>query len=179
MSFLFGSPSKSDQGSVQSSQSQSSSSNQAFPMLSQALGGQVTNATGASDQLANMLGLNGPQGQNQAFQNWQNSTGYQFGLNQGQQAITGSNAAKGLLNSGATAKALDQFGTNYANTQYQNYLNPLQNLISSGNQAGGVIGATGGISNSSSSSMGRSSSSSTGQQNGIVGPLLSAFAGGK
>lgn len=171
MSFLFGSPSKSDQ----SSQSTSSSSNQAFPYLQQTLNPTINSGVGAGNALSALLGVGGdPAAQQQAFQNWQNSTGYQFGLQQGQQAITGSNAAKGLLNSGATAKALDQFGTNYANTQYANYLNPLQTLLQSGNQAASILGNAGQVSNSQS----RSSGSSTGGQNGIAGPLFSAFAGG-
>jgi hypothetical protein len=134
------------------SQQQSSSSNQAYPMLSNALGGQVSNGGAASNQISSMLGLNGTQGQNQAFQNWQDSTGYQFGLNQGSQAITGNAAATGLLNSGATAKALNTYGQNYANTQYGNYNNQLQGLVSGGNQAAGTIAQAGQQSNSSGSS---------------------------
>src|ERR1700761_1711170 len=129
MSAIFG-----GSNSNNNSQSASQSSNQAYPMLSQALGGQTTNGTGASNALAALLGVGGnPAAQQQAFQNWQNSTGYNFGLNQGTQAITQNAAASGLLDSGATGKALQTYGTNYANTQYQNYLNPLQSLVSSGN----------------------------------------------
>lgn len=161
MSQMFG-------GSTAKTQSQSN--NQAYPMLSQALGGQVNNSGAASNQMANMLGLNGTQGQNQGFQNWQNSTGYQFGLNQGQQSVTGNAAAQGLLNSGATAKALDTYGQNYANTQYGNYDNQLQGLIGSGNQAANTIGGAG------------QQSSSTGQTNttngsGFFGSQGSASAG--
>lgn len=164
MSAIFGAPSKSDQGSQQSS----SSSNQAYPMLSQALGGQVNNGTTASNGLSAMLGLGGDtDAQNKAFSNWQNSTGYQFGLNQGTQAITQNAAAKGLLNSGSTAKALDTYGQQYANTQYGNYTGQLQNLVNSGNQAAGVIGSTG----QQSQSQGTSNSSSTGEKKGAGGFL--------
>ena len=165
MSFLFGSPSKSVQSSV------SSSSNLAFPQLQSSLTPSINTGVGAGNALSALLGIGGdPTAQNNAFSNFRNSTGYQFGLDQGSQAITGSNAAKGLLNSGATAKALSQFGQNYANTQYQNYLNPMMSLLQSGNQAAGVLAGAGQVSNSSSSG------SSTGEQKGNIGPLLNAAA---
>lgn len=175
MSSLFGSPSKSTNNST--SQSTSNSSNQAYPMLSSALGGQLGNAGAASNQLSGMLGLNGNAGQNQAFQNFQNSTGYQFGLNQGEQAVTGNAATRGLLNSGSTAKALDTYGQNYANTQYQNYTNLLSGLTNTGNQAGSIIGGAGNLSNSNSAS--NATGNSTGDSSkeaenklGFVGSLL-------
>lgn len=148
-------------------QSQQTSSNQAYPMLSSALGGQISNATGGSNQLAGMLGINGTQGQDDAFKNWQNSTGYQFGLNQGSQAITGNAASTGLLNSGATAKALNTYGQNYANTQYGNYTNQLQGLVNSGNQAAGVVEGAGQQSQQTSSG-----SKSNGGLGGAIGSIL-------
>jgi hypothetical protein len=150
------------------SSSQQSSTNQAYPYLQGALSGTVSNGTGAGNQIANMLGLNGTQSQNAGFQNWQNSTGYQFGLNQGTSAITGNAATQGLLNSGSTLKALDTYGQNYANTQYQDYLNPLQSLLGSGLQAGGVLAGAGNTSQGSSTGQG---------YNGGTGGLASAGIG--
>jgi hypothetical protein len=49
-----------------------------------------------------------------------NDPGYQFQLQQGQQALQRSAAAKGLLNSGATLKGLDRYSQGLAATQYQN-----------------------------------------------------------
>lgn len=167
MSNIFGQSASSSNQS-----SQSSSSNQAYPYLQGALSGNVSNGSNAGNQIANMLGLNGPQGQNQGFQNWQNSTGYQFGLNQGTQAITGNAATQGLLNSGSTLKAVDTYGQNYANTQYQNYLNPLQNLLGSGISSGSVIGGAGNVSNSTS----QGSSNGAGA-NGGIGGLISGGVG--
>lgn len=162
MSSIFG-------GSSQKSSSQSSASNQAFPYLQGALSPTVSNGGAASGQIANMLGLNGPQSQNAGFDNWKNSTGYQFGLNQGMDSITGGAATQGLLNSGSTLKALDTYGQNYANTQYQNYLNPLQNLMNSGINAAGTIGAAGNVANSTSSGSGNSNNGGVG---GFIGSLL-------
>ena len=160
MSSIFG-------GSQQQSTNQSTSQNQAYPALSAALSPQVSNGTTASGTLSGLLGGQGQAGSDAAFANFRNGTGYQFGLDQGSQAVTQNAAAKGLLNSGSTARALDTYGQNYANTQYQNFTNLLQNQVNSGNQAAGVIGATGqkSVSNGTSS----------GQTNPNVGGFLGAL----
>lgn len=112
-----------------------------------------------------MLGLGGGDAQNQAFKNWQNSTGYQFGLNQGEQSINGNAAAQGLLGSGATGKALESYGQNYANTQYGNYTNQLQQLLNSGNQSAGILAGAGQHSSSSATQ-------NTGGTGAAIGSLL-------
>ena len=53
----------------------------------------------------------------------QNDPGYQFRLQQGQQALERSAAAKGDLLGGATGKALGEFGQNYASNEYNNVYN--------------------------------------------------------
>ena len=100
MSSIFG-------GSQQQSTNQSTSQNQAYPALSAALSPQVSNGTTASGTLSGLLGGQGQAGSDAAFANFRNGTGYQFGLDQGSQAVTQNAAAKGLLNSGSTARALD------------------------------------------------------------------------
>jgi hypothetical protein len=135
------------------SNEQRSSGNLAYQGLNTALTPQVNNSTSASNGLAALLGIGGdPAKQQQAFSNWRNSTGYQFGLDQGSQAITQNAASRGLLDSGATAKALQTYGTNYANTQYGNYFNQLQGLTNSGNQAAGVLANAGQVSQGTSTS---------------------------
>lgn len=75
---------------------------------------------------AGLLGLGGDQAAaEQAFQQYQDSTGYQFRLGQGMDAIEGSRAARGVLNSGATAKELTQYGQNMASAEFNNYLDRL------------------------------------------------------
>lgn len=146
------------------SKQQSTSSNQAFPYLQGALGGTIGQGGQAGSAIANMLGLNGGGAQDQGFQKFRDSTGYKFGLDQGLQSITGNAATQGLLNSGGTLKAMDTYGQNYANTQYQNYLNPLQSLLSSGLQGAGVLSSAGNVS--------QSSGSSTKGAGGFIGSLL-------
>lgn len=62
--------------------------------------------------------------------------GYQFGLDQGVHAIDHSALANGNLFSGKTGKALESFGTNYAD---QTYGNQLQRLLGVSQQG---LGAT-------------------------------------
>lgn len=52
-----------------------------------------------------------------------NEPGYQFGLQQGQQAIDRSAASKGGLYSGATMKALNRFGQDYGGTKFGDAFN--------------------------------------------------------
>ena len=62
-----------------------------------------------------------------AFQNYLNSTGYQFQVDQGNRAITQNRAAAGALNSGATLKALQTYGQNTATGFFKDYLGLLAN----------------------------------------------------
>lgn len=151
------------------SQSTSNTHNRAYPYLQSSLSPEVSNGVNSDNILMSLLGGKGTDAQNAAFKNWQGSTGYQFGLNQGTQAITQNNAAKGLLNSGSTARAVDTYGQQYANQQYQNYINPLFQLLQGGNQAAGIIGGAGNVSNSQSTSFDGGK--------GIAGGLGSIFTG--
>ena len=78
-----------------------------------------------------------------AFKNYQDSTGYQFRLNQGQRAIGSNFAARGLSNSGAAAKSLLGYNQGMASNEFGNYLNQLagqQNLGLSAASAQAGIG---------------------------------------
>lgn len=78
-----------------------------------------------------------------AFQNYLNSTGHQFRLDQGSKAITGNQAVSGMLNSGATLKGLQQFGQNIGTEDFTNYMNMLGNLTASGLGAAGSLAGAG------------------------------------
>lgn len=60
------------------------------------------------------------------LQEAQNQPGYQFGLQQGEQALQQSRAAQGLLRTGGTLKDILDYGRNAATQNYSNVLN--QNL---------------------------------------------------
>lgn len=70
-----------------------------------------------------------------ALNSFYTDPGYQFSMDQGIQAIDRSAAARGILNSGATAKALDKFGQGLANQQYGTYYNRLAGLSGTGQTA--------------------------------------------
>lgn len=141
-------------GSKNSSSSNSSSYNQAYNYLNGALSPAVsagTNALGAENQL-----LTSDQSNSPAFQNYLNSTGYNFQLKQGEQGVTNNAAVKGMLNSGATAKALTDYNQNAASGAYQNYLTNLNSVASTGLGAANTIAGAGQVSNSSSTGKGSS-----------------------
>lgn len=71
---------------------------------------------------AGMAALSGIQ-DNKFMDNWQQDPGYQFRLNEGMKAINSSAAARGMANSGATAKALTRYGQDYASSEYDKAYN--------------------------------------------------------
>lgn len=84
----------------------------------------------------------GPSPYQLAFDNYRNSTGYQFRMGQGMNALNTGYAARGLLNSGAAQKAALQYGQNIASAEFGNYLGALGNQqgvgLSAGNALAGV-----------------------------------------
>lgn len=89
-----------------------------------------------------LLGIGGdPHAFDPAFQNYLNSTGYQFQQNEGQRAITSSAAARGMLGSGATLKALQDRGQQTGASYFQRYLDNLSGISGQGlTAANGVAG---------------------------------------
>lgn len=153
---------KSKNSSQQQSTSASTSFNQAYPFLQEAYA-PATEYTGqASNAIASLLGLGGGDSQNAAFQNFKDSSGYNFIQNEGVQGIEGSAASKGLLKSGSTLKAITGYSSNLAKSFLDSYLSNLGGLSNTGIQAGQIIGGAGNQSNSSSSSSGTSKGSSFG-----------------
>lgn len=96
----------------------------------------INNGASANNAQSQLLGLQPITGQTtNGYDNYLNSTGYKFQMGQGTGAITGSAAARGLLNSGATGKALTTFGQGLAGQSFNNYLGQL-NGVSAGGQTG-------------------------------------------
>lgn len=71
---------------------------------------------------------------------YQESPGYDFRMQQGEKAIQNSAAATGTLDSGATLKALEQYGQDYGTNDYQTYLGNLQNQLTAVNTQLGAQG---------------------------------------
>jgi hypothetical protein len=107
--------------------------------------------------------------------------GYQFGLQQGQQALDRRAAAQGGRVSGASLKAAQRYGTDYATTRYndaysktQDRLTRLQNLAAMGSNAatGSANAITGLI-----GSQGDASAASALAQGNIWGNAINAVGG--
>lgn len=78
------------------------------------------------------------------YDQWRQTPGYQFGLDEGNKQVQSSAAARGGLNSGATLKALQRYGTDYADQQgYTPYMNKLAGLFGGAQQATSNIGSAG------------------------------------
>lgn len=143
-------------GSIVGGISQANAANQAaqaaqegFNYLTSGPGAALTNqetqlGTSANAATGQLLGLT-PMGAgtDNAFKNYLDSTGYNFQLGQGINAVNSSASAKGLLNSGGTAKALTQYGQNLASTGFNNYLNQLASLRAGGENALGRVANAG------------------------------------
>ena len=100
--------------------------------------GQLESALGPMQQPSSNLS------QQQAFDAFRNTPGYQFGLDQGRRAVESSAAARGGLNSGAALKALTKFGNDYADQQgFTPYMNRLSGLFGGAQTAAGQIGSYG------------------------------------
>jgi len=85
--------------------------------------------------------LSGGAGSQEAFQNFLGSTGFQSQLQAGSQAITGNQAASGLLQSGSTLKRLNTFGQDLGQQGFTNFLGQLGGVAQRG------LGAAQGASN--------------------------------
>ncbi|MGH8207872.1 MAG: hypothetical protein ACRETK_13940, partial [Steroidobacteraceae bacterium] len=116
----------------------------------------INAGTTALPQLQTLLGLSGPGGTGAGSsaaeeQALQATPGYQFTLNQGLQAAQNSAAARGMLGSGNTLEALEQYGSGLADQTYQQAVGNAENVVGLGQaaaagQAANIGNAAGNIS---------------------------------
>ncbi len=106
----------------------------------------ATVGAGATYSLADLYGLptpSNPKGgqplSDSSLAAFARSPDYQFALQQGEQAVQQSAAAKGGLLSGGTEKDLTTFGQGLASQQFGNYVGRLQQLSQMGQGAAGSI----------------------------------------
>lgn len=104
----------------------------------------VDDGRGANDVLGGLLGLSGdPNKAHEALDTFLGSTNYGFVFDQGQRAVTGSAAARGMLGSGATLKALQDRGQNTARSYIGDYMDRLTARVGTGINAAGAIAGEG------------------------------------
>lgn len=168
----------------------SSSENTNNSLITSTYGGQMGAGTGATNFLAQLLGVSPGgvagaansigTGANQiaeaggaqaGYNNYLQNAGYAPAMRQLSQGIVGQGAAQGLLNSGATTQALQTRGTELNQQFFNNYLQQLSGLSGLGLQAGGLVANTG----QKSTSMG-GRPSTAGTIASTVGGLASIFS---
>jgi len=99
-------------------------------------------------QLGNVLGLNGANGNKTAQQTLQATPGFAFQQQQGNNAINAQAAATGMAGSGNQALALSNYNQGLAGTTYNNYVSQLQPYLqASQNAAGGIANVNTGLGN--------------------------------
>lgn len=171
------------------SRSEATSGNQAHDYIKGTYGGEINTGQAANQAIAGALGLGAPPAPVNAleggtpaapgaapaggaaavpggFQNYLDSAGYNFAFDQGQRAITGSAAARGLLKSGSTLKALNRFGQGIGQQYFNNYLDRLEGVASRGLQAGSLVSSTG-----------QTSTSEGSNDKGLIGGIGKAIGG--
>ncbi len=89
----------------------------------------------ASGQGVTLNGSNWQQNQQDAMQRFQTDPGYLFRMTQGVNALDRSGAARGMVRSGAQAKALSDYGQGTGSAEYGNYFNRLQGSSTLGQTA--------------------------------------------
>lgn len=149
--------------------STSSSENTNNALLTSTYSPSMSLGTGAMGDIGKMLGVGDPNGYN----NYLQLAGYAPAMRQLSQNIVGQGAASGLLNSGATSRALVTKGAELNNQFFNNYLQQLSGLSGLGLQAGGIVANAGQKSNSTSTGGGPSTLGSIAS---TVGGIASIFS---
>lgn len=102
----------------------------------------ISTGTNATNNLAGLLGIGGnAAGSQDAFNNYLNSSNYNFTKDQGQKSVASQNAA--TYGSGATGKALVGYGQNLAQNTLGGYESMLSGLGNQGASAASNLGSLG------------------------------------
>lgn len=129
----------------------------------------------ANKTINDLLGNNGgdTSSSDAAFEKYLNSSGYKFQQQQGQQALTTSAAAKGMLNSGSAAKAEIKFGQGLGASYFNSYLGQQNQVANRGANASSNLAQ---IYTGAGSSLASNSVAGANEQNDILNGGLKDFA---
>ena len=113
------------------------------------------------------------------FDQFRNSTGYQFRLGEGMRALNSGFAGSGMLQSGAAAKSALSLGQNMASQEFNNYLGALGNQQAMGLSAGSALAGVGQnyansltqINNNKADAIGNSALLNARNVNGLLGSV--------
>jgi hypothetical protein len=138
----------------------------------------------AANTLDAFLGLGGdPAASKAALDDYLNSTGYQFQLSQGVNAISGNRASAGLLDSGGTLKALDTFGQGLAAQSAGAWLDRLTGISNQGVEGVNALAGAGtnfanqvsANNTSAATATGNAALAGAGNVNALIGQGLAAY----
>lgn len=104
----------------------------------------------------------------------QNEAGYQFGLQQGQQALQRQATARGMSNSGQALTAAARYGNDYAATKYNDAFNRLQSFRQQQWNEGASLAGLGQTGASQVASSGQNFANAAGQNALAVGNVQAA-----
>lgn len=154
-------------GGKQTSYSQDKTINRAYDFIGDnyaGVGGETFKRT--QNELGNVLGG--------GFGRYSDQIGLDFLLGEGQDKIGGGAAGRGVFNSGATGKALTEYGTNLKKTYLNDYIDRLFANANQGMEAGKMYADAGTYSESASRGM----SSNTPGVAGFLGSIMAKGAKG-
>lgn len=98
----------------------------------------------ATTELNGLLGIGGDSAAaSTALNNYTKSAGYDFVSNAGNRAIVANNSVNGLLDSGGTLKALDQYNDGLASTYLGQYEGALSGVAGTGANSANALAGTG------------------------------------
>lgn len=130
-------------GNLADKPSKGSQTNVNNDMLTGAFKPALGYVTGGGDMMGSLLGVGGLPQQTAALENFANSGGMKFLQEQGMRGIESSQAAKGLLQSGSTLKAMDKYNNGLASTYLNQFMQNLGQYANIGLGAGGILAESG------------------------------------
>ena len=131
------------------SSQKSTSSNQAYGFLKDQLGGSVSSVGNSIGGIQDLLS-----GNTSGFDAFKRAIGFDQTMADGMAGITGAGAARGMLRSGSTSKALASYGQQLQNQSAGEYIKNLLGMGQLGLGAASTIGGAGNTSESSGKSKG-------------------------
>ena len=147
-------------GSIFGKKSKSKSENRAYEPIQQWASGLTPMTQYGADGMQDLLS-----GDTSGFDAYKGATGFERLLGEGSRGITGSAAARGLLRSGGTGRALVNYGNQMQDQYAGSYMDRLGQLAGIGTNAAQILGGVGNV------------STSTGGKPGLGGVLGAGLAG--
>lgn len=126
----------------------STSENKAFGQISSAYSPTIATGNKSTNFLADLLGVNGGGSADDAFSAYKDRAGFAPALSAMQKGVTQGAAARGMLNSGSTQKALLKGGADINSSMFNNFMQQLAGLSGIGLQGGSLVSNAGQTSSS-------------------------------